>query len=347
MDSPKNVHFGQIAYTEAEHTAIQNALRQHLGPEFISQRSGAGGQKLAYIEGWRLIGLANEFFGFNGWSHSVTNQTVDFVDHHNGKYYVGVSAFVRVQLKDGVYHEDIGYGVSEGMRSKALSIEKARKEAVTDGLKRALKSFGNALGNCMGNTLYLKSINRAPKPPPVMPEVDDMKHEFHDSTITKSRLASFKPKSRSSLDSAPQEKPPSTFATPAMDRKLPAHNSCPPESRKNAPKAVTPDTPRTIDRELPPEKADDREARKLRQKQKREEYLARLNGGTKDPTDDKPSAPISHTNEETLVSADNLDDMELWNQTINLEDILQCSQMTKSATHDPEYYKKRKLDEPY
>ena len=51
-----------------------------------------------------------------------------------------MSTFVRVQLKDGAYHEDIGYGVSEGMRSKALSIEKARKEAVTDGLKRALRS---------------------------------------------------------------------------------------------------------------------------------------------------------------------------------------------------------------
>ena len=25
-----------------------------------------------------------------------------------GKYYVGVSAFVRVQLKDGAFHEDIG-----------------------------------------------------------------------------------------------------------------------------------------------------------------------------------------------------------------------------------------------
>ena len=41
--------------------------------------------------------------------------------------------------KDGVFHEDIGYGVAEGMKSKALSLEKARKEAVTDGLKRALK----------------------------------------------------------------------------------------------------------------------------------------------------------------------------------------------------------------
>ena len=46
---------------------------------------------------------------------------------------------MRVQLKDGTFHEDIGYGVSEGMRSKALSIEKARKEGVTDGLKRALR----------------------------------------------------------------------------------------------------------------------------------------------------------------------------------------------------------------
>lgn len=41
--------------------------------------------------------------------------------------------------QDGSYHEDVGYGVSEGLKSKALSLEKARKEAVTDGLKRALK----------------------------------------------------------------------------------------------------------------------------------------------------------------------------------------------------------------
>ena len=42
-------------------------------------------------------------------------------------------------MRDGTYHEDVGYGTSEGMRSKALSIEKARKESITDGLKRALK----------------------------------------------------------------------------------------------------------------------------------------------------------------------------------------------------------------
>lgn len=57
----------------------------------------------------------------------IASYIADFVDHYNGRYYVGVSAKVKVQLKDGVFHEDIGYGVCEGMRSKALSIEKARK----------------------------------------------------------------------------------------------------------------------------------------------------------------------------------------------------------------------------
>ena len=47
-------------------------------------------------------------------SHSVTNSTVDFIDHFNGRFFVGVSAFVRVQLRDGAFHEDCGYGTSEG-----------------------------------------------------------------------------------------------------------------------------------------------------------------------------------------------------------------------------------------
>ena len=46
---------------------------------------------------------------------------------------------MRVELKNGAYHEDVGYGISEGLRSKGLSIEKARKEAATDGLKRSLR----------------------------------------------------------------------------------------------------------------------------------------------------------------------------------------------------------------
>ena len=113
---------------------------------------------MAYIEGWRAISLANEIFGFNGWSHSVTQQTIDFVDHNQvektnliarvnmmsvqGRFYVGVSAFVRVQLKDGVFHEDIGYGTSEGQRSKALSIEKVSRKVTIVKLMLSLFCIG-------------------------------------------------------------------------------------------------------------------------------------------------------------------------------------------------------------
>ena len=48
---------------------LQAKLNKKLGPEFISQRPGpGGGPKLTYVEGWKIIGLANEVFGFNGWS---------------------------------------------------------------------------------------------------------------------------------------------------------------------------------------------------------------------------------------------------------------------------------------
>ncbi|XP_068718695.1 DNA repair protein RAD52 homolog isoform X2 [Montipora capricornis] len=167
--------FGNTCFTAEEYEAIQIALNKKLGPEYISQRAGAGGQKLAYVEGWKLINLANETFGFNGWSHSVTHQNIDFVDLVGSKYYVGVSAFVKVQLKDGVFHEDIGYGVSEGMKSKALSLEKARKEAVTDGLKRALKSFGQALGNCISDKDYLKFVTKQLKTESVQYDVSLMR----------------------------------------------------------------------------------------------------------------------------------------------------------------------------
>ena len=53
------------------------------------------------------------------------------------------------------------------MRSKALSIEKARKEAVTDALKRALKSFGNILGNCLNDKDYLKMVGAMDKTTPI------------------------------------------------------------------------------------------------------------------------------------------------------------------------------------
>ncbi|XP_040019961.1 DNA repair protein RAD52 homolog isoform X1 [Gasterosteus aculeatus] len=182
--------FGQCAYTAEEQEAVNKALRQKLGPEYISSRMAGGGQKVCYVEGHRVIGLANEMFGYNGWSHSISQQNVDFIDIINGKFYVGVSAFVKVQLKDGAYHEDVGYGVSEGLKSKALALEKARKEAVTDGMKRALKCFGNALGNCILDKEYLIAINKIPKQPPPPLDPAKTKRCEGEPSVEKARYSS-------------------------------------------------------------------------------------------------------------------------------------------------------------
>ena len=118
---------GPSEETAIKIATLQAKLNQKLGPEFISQRPGpGGGPKLTYAEGWKIINLANEVFGFNGWSSSVVNITTDFVDYNeeSRRYNVGVTAIVRVTLRDGVYHEDVGYGLLENSKSKGAALDK-------------------------------------------------------------------------------------------------------------------------------------------------------------------------------------------------------------------------------
>lgn len=106
---------------------LQSKLDMKLGPEFISTRPGlGGGPKLSYVEGWKVINLANEVFGFNGWSSTIINLSVDFIDgtEETKKYSVGVSSIVRVTLRDGVFHEDVGYGLLENSKSKGAALDK-------------------------------------------------------------------------------------------------------------------------------------------------------------------------------------------------------------------------------
>lgn len=106
---------------------LQAKLDMKLGPEYISTRPGpGGGPKLSYVEGWKVINLANEVFGFNGWSSTIVNLSVDFIDgtEETKRYSVGVSAIVRVTLRDGVFHEDVGYGLLENSKSKGAALDK-------------------------------------------------------------------------------------------------------------------------------------------------------------------------------------------------------------------------------
>ncbi|KAI8183190.1 putative dna repair and recombination protein rhm52 protein [Colletotrichum sp. SAR 10_75] len=149
-------------YTAQEIATLQSRLEKQLGPEYISARAGPSGQKVHYIAAEKCIALANEVFGFNGWSSSIQNIQVDFVDEHpqTMKISLGLSVIMRVTLRDGTYHEDIGYGHIENCKGKAAAFEKAKKEGTTDALKRALRNFGNVLGNCIYDKDYLSKVTK-------------------------------------------------------------------------------------------------------------------------------------------------------------------------------------------
>ncbi|XP_059969996.1 DNA repair protein RAD52 homolog isoform X6 [Mesoplodon densirostris] len=292
--------FGQYQYTAEEYQAIQNALRQRLGPEYISSRMAGGGQKVCYIEGHRVINLANEMFGYNGWAHSITQQNVDFVDLNNGKFYVGVCAFVRVQLKvrvmegtcclqargrweseqDGSYHEDVGYGVSEGLKSKALSLEKARKEAVTDGLKRALRSFGNALGNCILDKDYLRSLNKLPHQPPLGVDLTKAKRQDFEPSVEQARYSSC----RQNLTLGPPK--PQEVTSPCR----PSHHVVIQGMRTAAPGAGHVPSPPLLLPRSPTSAATESDAtyqRKLRQRQLQQRFREQMEKQQQEP----PSGP--------------------------------------------------------
>nr|Q9HGI2.1 RecName: Full=DNA repair and recombination protein mus-11; AltName: Full=Mutagen-sensitive protein 11; AltName: Full=RAD52 homolog [Neurospora crassa OR74A]BAB13343.1 MUS11 [Neurospora crassa]CAC28736.1 Double Strand Break repair protein mus-11 [Neurospora crassa] len=149
-------------YTAQEIATLQSRLEKQLGPEYLSSRAGPSGQKVHYISSEKCIQLANEVFGFNGWSSSIQNIQVDFVDEHPQtlKINMGISVIMRVTLRDGTYHEDLGYGHIENCKGKAAAFEKAKKEATTDALKRALRQFGNVLGNCIYDKQYLAKVTK-------------------------------------------------------------------------------------------------------------------------------------------------------------------------------------------
>jgi len=121
----------------------------------VEKRKGSGGMELDYIPSWYAIQEANDIFGFGGWSTQVLK--VDTIwsgerpTKHGPKPAVSVIAHVRLQVGSGdamVVREDVGYG--DGMDSDhGKAHELACKEAVSDAMKRCLRTFGNKFGNAL------------------------------------------------------------------------------------------------------------------------------------------------------------------------------------------------------
>lgn len=77
MSLPRKIASNEWSSREA--TEIGKKLKKQLGPEFISSRAGPCGTRMQFMEGWRAIELANEIFGFNGWSSELVSTQIDLV----------------------------------------------------------------------------------------------------------------------------------------------------------------------------------------------------------------------------------------------------------------------------
>ena len=130
---------------------VTDKLAQPLDASLVSQRTGRGNRSYDYIEGHTVIDQANKIFGFGGWGYElmgdVSLRRIESVNTRTGEVKVSFaySAPVRVTVSGAPPRTDIGFHVVTD--DNAEGHETAAKGAVTDGLKRALRSFGDRFGN--------------------------------------------------------------------------------------------------------------------------------------------------------------------------------------------------------
>ena len=147
------------------------ALQSELSTDRIKVRDKAN-IKLSYLEGFDIIDTANNIFGFGGWAYTISSlEQVSQEVNANQNVVICYKAIVKVDVYDidhstMISRQDVGFGTGVA-RSLADAHENSAKEAVTDALKRSLRSFGNQFGN----SLYDKSKSVAQNTPSNMPNV--------------------------------------------------------------------------------------------------------------------------------------------------------------------------------
>ena len=131
--------------------ATARALSQPLDPALVRQRRGRAGRVYHYLEGHSVIDQANRIFGYGGWGYNlqgdVTLRRMESTDPRTGevKSSYGYSAPVRVTVVGAQPRTDMGFHAV--VEDTPDGHDTAIKGAVTDGMKRALRSFGVQFGN--------------------------------------------------------------------------------------------------------------------------------------------------------------------------------------------------------
>ena len=133
--------------------SITDKLAQPLDASLVSHRRGRGNRNFSYVEGRTAIDQANRIFGHGGWGHEVvgdvTLRDLDQVNTQTGEVrrIRAYTSTVKVTVPGAPARTDVGFQpVAE---ETVEGHETAYKGAVTDGLKRALRTFGAQFGNAL------------------------------------------------------------------------------------------------------------------------------------------------------------------------------------------------------
>ncbi len=149
------------------------ALQSELSADRIKVRDKAN-IKLSYLEGFDIIDTANNIFGFGGWAYTISSlEQVSQEVNSNQNVVVCYKAIVKVDVYDidhstMISRQDVGFGTGVA-RNLADAHENSAKEAVTDALKRSLRSFGNQFGNSLYDKSKIVAQNNAPSNIPNAP----------------------------------------------------------------------------------------------------------------------------------------------------------------------------------
>lgn len=140
-------------------------LEAPLDPKHVKKPSGSFGPKGDYLEGWHVINELNRVFGFDGWSYTIDLNRDALAEGKDGKgnpQWQAAYTCICTLTVAGVTRQDVGFG-SGFAKAIGDAVEGATKEAATDALKRAARTFGNIFGLA----LYDKSranVQAAPQP---------------------------------------------------------------------------------------------------------------------------------------------------------------------------------------
>lgn len=112
-------------FTESEKATMQRLLEEKLGKDQVCWRPGPLKSifppsdfvcsfipaLVGYLPTDRTFEEANRVFGVNNWSSEIKELEQDFIDEEDGKVTCGMSAVVRITLRNGVFKSLVNYSL--------------------------------------------------------------------------------------------------------------------------------------------------------------------------------------------------------------------------------------------